>query len=1054
LARVTVVWRRELGVLAVNWSDILDGEIVNAAWAVAGMVAKPRTARKVAASLDIAAWADTKRLIRDALREITADPELPELSADDAAGLTAAVRGPEVQGALQALLAVRLTDAPETDAARAREAVRLALAAGPEPTSGGAPRDRRGRTAVQIRPDKPAPASRVDLGNVGHAEMVASVDRLYALPAAEPTNARYAARLSEYFDDKISALVATLEGRIGYAGLAQVRAEAYNARIVALLGAIERQVAALADPGRGAQAEAQFLNRYRRQAHLRHGFLTPPDFDRRRRVPVADIYVPTWISEEEDPERTRQSPDPEPGSLKVRDLAGLLDRTVLLGDPGGGKTTAANVLTDRFADDGSPRVAFLVTLREYAAKTPIEWSVAEHIEHNLKTLYQCPSPDGLVERLLLTGRAVVIFDGLDELLDTSRRREVSDRVEQFCSAFPLAPVLVTSRAVGYGQARLDDSQFTCYRLGGFGYREVAEYAGKWFGTQEGLAPAEAAAKAAAFLDESAHATDLRTSPLLLSLMCILYRGAGSLPGDRAGIYTRCAELMLRKWDEQRDLYRKLGSDHLVEPTLRYLAWWLFTRENSQTAATEQELIAKGAGFLYERGYDTEEQARAAAREFVEFCRGRMWVFSDAGTSAGGERLYGFTHRTFLEYFAAWHLAVTSESPEDLARTLAPRIAAREWSTVAELAIRMKSDMSDRGSDRVYAALLDPGIAGAGTEPLLEFLAVLLPSARPAPTTARNLTRAVLDHALRIAPRIYADFGPMEKLFASGGDYLGPIGEEISGRIASLVSSGDAQGRADGLWLVSSMPLRGDERDGFWKTWAQEQCRHYATEIAAAAIDDTDFRALALCASALTIRDAVAMPGGLTALVTASPDWLLIQELEVEVARIHNFDSLTELLLTPELHVEQVREITAIGEYLIAHPEPPWVSAPIGTRKLSSSIASLLDLTTSLPTLDEDGNVGVAALLCIGIELAGPVAKKLAGPSVLELERGTRSEPSLLWYIARRLTGEAYVTGELPDLAVPAEFRQLFRDWAGQRVDFVEFTGGEPAGSGETRRRSG
>ena len=383
-----MVWRRELGVLAVNWADILDGEIVNAAWALAGMVARPRTARNVAASLDTAVWANTERLVREALAEIAADPELPELSEDEAVELAAAVSQPEVQGALQALLAVRLTDAPETDAARAREAVRLALARATDPVPGAA----------------------------------------------------YAARLSEYFDDKITALVGMLEGRVGYAGLAQVRAEAYNARIVALLGAIERQVAALADPGRRTQAEAEFLGRYRRQAHQRHGFLTPPDFDRRRRVPVPDIYIPTGISEEDDPGRGRQSPGTELASPTVSDLAGLLNRTVLLGDPGGGKTTAANVLTDHFADDGSVRVAFLVTLREYAAKTPIEWSVSEHIEHNLKALYQSPAPDGLVERLLLTGRAVVIFDGLDELLDTSRRRDVSERVEQFCSAYPLTPV--------------------------------------------------------------------------------------------------------------------------------------------------------------------------------------------------------------------------------------------------------------------------------------------------------------------------------------------------------------------------------------------------------------------------------------------------------------------------------------------------------------------------------------------------------------------------------------------------------------------------------------
>ena len=109
---------------------------------------------------------------------------------------------------------------------------------------------------------------------------------------------------------------------------------------------------------------------------------------------------------------------------------------MLLGDPGGGKTTAANVLANFFASDPTRRIPFLVTLREYAAKTPPQWSVAGHIEHTLSTLYQCDPPVGLVERLLLTGRAVVIFDGLDELLDTSRRRDVSDRLEQFCSAYP------------------------------------------------------------------------------------------------------------------------------------------------------------------------------------------------------------------------------------------------------------------------------------------------------------------------------------------------------------------------------------------------------------------------------------------------------------------------------------------------------------------------------------------------------------------------------------------------------------------------------------------
>jgi hypothetical protein len=814
--------------MLVNWTDILDGAIANAAWGVVSMAAKPRASRRVAVALDTAAWADTERLIRDALADITVGQEMPDLSQDpdtfqdEVAELTATLNRHEVRGALQALLAVRLTDAPETDAAHARGAVRLALT---------------GQAARSPFSADPLP-----------------------MPAA--TKDKYAAQLSDYFDTKICALVATLEGRVGFAGLAQVRAEAHNTRIVALLGAIERQVTALADPERGGQAEAEFIDRYRRQAHQRHGFLTPPDFDRRRRVPVADIYVSTEVSRlvsfgeiadqysadlpdspHESREQTGDADPEEPDRATVLDLAGQIDRAVLLGDPGGGKTTAANVLTDHFASDRGGRVPFLVTLREYAAKAPIEWSVAEHVEQNLKSVYQSGAPDGLVERLLVTGRAIVIFDGLDELLDTSRRRDVSDRVEQFCSAYPLTPVLVTSRVVGYDQARLDDSQFTRYRLDGFGDDEVAEYARKWFTTQDDLPPAQAVVQADAFLAESANARDLRANPLLLSLMCILYRGAGSLPGDRAGIYARCAELLLRRWDEQRDLYRKLGSDHLVEPTLRYLAWWLFTREDSQTAATERELIAKSAEFLHERGYETQEEARAAAREFVAFCRGRMWVFSDAGTTADGERLYGFTHRTFLEYFAAWHLAAVSDTPEDLARELARRVhASSAWATVGELAVKIKADATDRAADRIYATLLDEA---ATDESVLWFLAKSTESARPSPGMVRRVTNAVLDEIFRVPPHDadaklpVSHVKPLEQLFSGSTRDLAVASDVSSNRIATMVASADETTRIDALQLIAELgshflntPLR---------RWARGQVALYSAEISVLSDRSTSFR---------------------------------------------------------------------------------------------------------------------------------------------------------------------------------------------------------------------
>jgi hypothetical protein len=221
--------------------------------------------------------------------------------------LAGMLRGDEVQAALQELLAARLTDAPEAEAMLARQA--LALTLGPLPVL---------------------------------------------------------AALVDYYDDEICALVARLQAD-DRPLLTQIRSDAFSTRMISILRAIERHTAALTSRP-DHRTEADFLARYRRHVTEQHGKLEPPDFDRRRRVPIADIYVPAAIFEDLYPERavvSRSAPDP----ADVWKLADRLDRTVLLGDPGGGKTTAANVLLHHFGSRADGRVPFLVTLRTTRRRT-------------------------------------------------------------------------------------------------------------------------------------------------------------------------------------------------------------------------------------------------------------------------------------------------------------------------------------------------------------------------------------------------------------------------------------------------------------------------------------------------------------------------------------------------------------------------------------------------------------------------------------------------------------------------------------------------------------
>lgn len=934
--------------MLVNPTDIADGVLVNAIWAVGQMVVRPRAGRRAAANMDVVSWADTEALIKQALPDLPL--ELSGLTTAEADELAAALTRNEVQGALQALLAARLTDAPEADATRACEAVRLALS--------------------QHRPN----------------ELV-----------LEP-GAFYAEQLSEYFDEKICAVVANLEGHVGLAGLGQVRAEAYNARIVALLGAIERQVSALTDPGRGGHAESEFLKRYRRQVRQIHGRIEPPDFDSRRLIPLASIYVPTEI-EEHLPGITvggmKQAPDkPRAASLGVPALMGILDRTVLLGDPGGGKTTAVKFLLNEHASDPSGKLPFLVTLRRYAAEIPLRWSVAGYIEATLKTLYQISPPNGLVERLLLTGRAIVIFDGLDELLDTSRRREVSERVEQFSSAYPLTPILVTSRVVGYDQARLDEEQFACYRLGGFDDGKVVEYISKWLSYHDGASRAEARAKAQVFLKESQGAKDLRANPLLLSLMCILYRGAGSLPGDRAGIYTRCAELLFRKWDEQRELYRKLRADYLVEPALRHLAWWLFTREDTSAAATEQELASEATKFLHGRGFEGIEEARAAAKEFVEFCRGRMWVFSDAGTTAAGDRLYAFTHRTFLEYFAAWQLAATSDTPEDLADRLITSIRSSGWEVVGELAIQLKDRSTDQGADRAYRRILarsegaDDQVRGL----FIKLLTKWLPGMPVSPAVVRRVTRAALSQLL--PPNSGSRF--LWDLQQCGTRHQSIVADEFGSSIATMVASDQESDKLAGLQIVLSMAMITTfPHSEFWSDWIEKLTTLYKAEAEAFSARSPALRTLALFTSAISIDQALAMPGGFDAISQRYP--IIGRGPLVPYPLYMTADSDDD----DDFNSASIAVSAAVGKYLVDHPALPWASGP---PDRFGSIASWIDKLAQA-NLDDFSGLGSAAAYAVNAEFRG---------------------------LERKSMGLA-----IQKLPMPSQFRQLFRDWTGGNVNLVE-----------------
>ncbi len=500
-----------------------------------------------------------------------------------------------------------------------------------------------------------------------------------------------------------------------------------------------------------------FEKEYGKQVANRHGFITPPFVDATKKIPMDEIYVcpnflPNYYSSRMGLEE-----------LSITKFYSVLHRNVLLGDPGGGKSTFSKKLCYDLATQYEKRLLaerqvtpFLVILRDYASQKQQEsCSILEFINDNIKANYQITSfPNDAVEYLLLNGRAVVIFDGLDELTNTSDRQEIRDNVESFANLYSSVPILVTSREVGYKEAPLDEERFNTFSLGSFNEEQVKEYTEKWFKVTTEETEDKRNKTVEAFLNESKGVPDLQKNPLMLGLMCNIYRGEGYIPGNRPEVYEQCSKMLLKNWDKSRGIELPTDIQNIksqIEPTIMYLANWIYSEQSLQGGVIEQKLITKASEYLLKRRFDDPDEAEDAAGEFVRFCRGRAWVFTDVGTNRNGDSLYKFTHRTFLEYFTAYSLVRNSKSIEGLFNILLPKIANQEWDMVSQLAFKLQDKKTEDGGDELLNSLVDEiEISKNDLEKqgnLLDFAVRCLEFIIPTPKVIKKITKATIDYCI-------------------------------------------------------------------------------------------------------------------------------------------------------------------------------------------------------------------------------------------------------------------------------------------------------------------
>ncbi|MBI3988398.1 MAG: HEAT repeat domain-containing protein, partial [candidate division NC10 bacterium] len=350
-------------------------------------------------------------------------------------------------------------------------------------------------------------------------------------------------------------------------------------------------------------------------------------------------------------------------------------KAVVLGDPGSGKSTLLKYIAYKLARDplqarnefglDQPYLPILISIADYALEQGDGLSIPEYLKQGEGELW------ALFEKALKEGEALVMFDGLDEVVTPGQRIEVARRIEDFVAHYPGNRFLVTSRIAGYSITALSMG-FDHYTIAPFEEEEIRRFLRNWYRAllREEVGGSVEADTEAERLYQTITASPgikrLAGTPLLLTIIALIHHAGVHLPYRRVDLYRLILDSLAETWNLARSLSGRpvdlwLGGRrldrNLVERILGPIAYKLHG-ENPGGLIKHEALVEKVARYFEEYDGKKEEEATRLAQDFVQLAQEQVGILTERGL-----RLFAFTHPTLEEYLAARYLAGLIEAEE-------------------------------------------------------------------------------------------------------------------------------------------------------------------------------------------------------------------------------------------------------------------------------------------------------------------------------------------------------------------------------------------------------
>lgn len=349
-------------------------------------------------------------------------------------------------------------------------------------------------------------------------------------------------------------------------------------------------------------------------------------------------------------------------------------RTVILGDPGTGKSTLLKrVVLDacdnkKRCESENERMCVPLRIADFSNwLETIEEKQSDSLDDYI--IEKCLTRDCLDKkivdiyfRLKAVGGILLLLDGMDEVKDFNLKDKIKVKINDFIRQSEDSVFVITSRIVGYDNS-LEAEKFLSLKILALDEYAISDYIRKWYNSiklfsnqREDNVFEKKAERLIEIIKSDDQFKTLAGNPLLLSILVILHYHGISLPNNRIKLYESISKTLLETWIENKGLLKeKYDADNLIM-FFSIVAYEIIENSYDTMLISESSLRKLYSEYLNAQATNlSDKDAENEITEFINYISESVGILLKKG-EINNEGLYGFLmHRQFTEYFAAIEL---------------------------------------------------------------------------------------------------------------------------------------------------------------------------------------------------------------------------------------------------------------------------------------------------------------------------------------------------------------------------------------------------------------